>query len=89
MFERSTSTDTVVAGVTWAVVVGLYIIAGGILALGELGLAILVAEVACGVSAYAAVRHIRCYVVRMCELLRRIDARRQEPDPSVPLQRIH
>ena len=89
MIERTTSTDQVIAGSLWALVVLLYISAGLLLLHGS-GLAgVLVAEIACGVSAYAAVRHLRVYAVRACELVRRVDKRLAGREAEVPLQRIH
>lgn len=88
MIERTTSTDQVIAGALWAGVALLYISAGLLLLHGS-GLAgVLVAEIACGVSAYAAVRHLRCYAVRACELVRRLDDRIASREAEVPLQRI-
>lgn len=89
MIERTTSTNLVVAGVAWAAVVFLYLAAGLLVLTDYPYKGILVAEVACGVSAYAAVRTIRCYAVRMCELVRRLDDRIAGRDREIPLQRIH
>lgn len=91
MIERTTSVDQVW---TWGAVVatiGLYCISAGLMILGHWLPAIFVAEVACGVSAYAAVRAIKCYAVRLCELIRRCDGRLsdREPTPPVPFQRVH
>ena len=90
MIERTTSTDTVVAGALWAVTVLIYLTAGLLVLAGRWQAGIFVAEVACGASAYAAVRTIRCYAVRLCGLVRRLDRRGEFTDPPpVPLQRIH
>ena len=89
MIERTTSTDQVIAGAVWAATALLYIVAGTMMFTGHGFGGILVAEVACGVSAYAAVRTIRCYAVRACELARRIDAKIPSREAEVPLQRIH
>lgn len=89
MIERTTSTDLVVAGALWATVALLYVAAGILVLAGHPYKGILVAEIACGVSAYAAVRTIRCYAVRMCELVRRLDDRIAGREREIPLQRIH
>lgn len=89
MVERTTSTDKVIAGFLWLTVANLYIAAGVLMLLDRWLVAILVAEMACGVSAYAAVRHLRCYHIRVCELLRRVDSHIQGEDARPPLQRIH
>ena len=90
MIERMTSTDTVIAAVLWAVCGLLYIVAAGFMFSGHGFGGILVAEVACGVSAYAAVRTIRCYAIRAC---RKIDDLALERDVArltrVPGQRVH
>ena len=89
VIERTTSTDQVVAGVAWAVTVLVYVVAGLFLLHGAWKGAIFIAEVACGLSAYAAVRHLKCYAVRICGLVRRVDQRVAGREAEVPLQRIH
>ena len=68
--NRTIEMNRVVAGVAWAFTAGLFVVAGVLMVVGHWMAAIFLAEVACGVSAYAAVRHIRVYAAR---ILRRID----------------
>lgn len=90
MIERTTNLDAVISGIFWTAVVMLYAVAAMLMLYGAPHAGIIVAEIACGVSAYAAVRHIKIYAVRGCELLRRVDARIESGRHSeVPLQRIH
>ena len=91
MIDSTISTNQVATAVAWTVVAVLYVVAGGFMLSGYWQAAIFIAEVACGVSAYAAVRHLRCYAARICDLIRRSDRRAGDLDgpPPVPLQRIH
>lgn len=90
MIERIISRDAVMAYTLWAVTVLTFICAGVVLAHDHLAWGVFLAEVACGISAFAAVMHIRFYAVRACELIRNI-VRPCEPEPTlnVPLQRVH
>ena len=86
MIERTTSVDQVWTWVAVAVTVGLYVASAVLMLVGHWLVAIFIAEVACGVSAYAAVRAIKSYAVRLCELIRRCSGG-ESPAP-VPLQRV-
>jgi hypothetical protein len=68
--ERTTNMDTVIAGVLWAAVVGILLCAVGLMAGGLWQPAVLVAAGACALSAFAAVRSVRCDSIRICELIR-------------------
>ena len=66
MIERQIGTSSVIAGAAWTVTVALYVIAALLMLSGRWKAAILVAEIACGASPAAAVRHIRCYAATIC-----------------------
>ena len=89
MIERTVSSAQVSCGVAWSVTVLLYATAGAIMLLGNWLAAIFIAEVACGVSAFAAVQHLRTYAMRICH---RIDETALERDVArltgVPGQRV-
>ena len=90
MIERTTSLDQVIAVALWSAVALLYVTAGILILHGEGYAGIFVAEVACGLSAYAAVRHLKSYAVRACELVRRLDDRIASRERAeVPVQRVH
>lgn len=86
VIDRTTSIDRVVAAAAWIIVCLLYAIAGVLMLVGHWKPAVFVAEVACGVATYAAARTLRCYAVRICELIRNSS---RDSDGAVPLQRIH
>ena len=89
MIERIVSRDAVMAYTLWAVTVLTFICAGIVLAHDHLAWGVFIAEVACGISAFAAVMHIRCYAIRACELIRSYAAPSPDPESRVPLQRVH
>lgn len=70
MNERTTSTDMVVAGIAWTVVVLLLTSGWLLLGAGNWQVGLMLGLTACAASAFAAVRHIRCYTVRLCALVR-------------------
>lgn len=83
------SANQVWTGVAVAATVGLYCASAGLMFVGHWLPAIFIAEVACGVSAYAAVRAVKCYAARLC---RKIDDIALERDVArltgVPGQRV-
>lgn len=66
MQERMASLNGVIAGATWLATGGLLAVAAGLMMAGYWKASLLVAEAACCTSAYAAVRHIRCYASAVC-----------------------
>lgn len=90
MIERQVSSNSVARNAAWAATVVLYLVAGVVMLTGHWLAAIFIAEVACGVAAYAAVRHLRCYAARICH---KIDETALERDVArltgVPAQRVH
>ena len=89
MIERQVSTNSVVRNTAWAATIALYLAAGAVMLIGHWQGAIFIAEVACGASAYAAVRHLRCYASRICD---KIDETALERDiarvTTLPPQRV-
>ena len=63
---RTVSTNSVVAACGWAATAGLLLTAGAVMLTGHWKVAILIAETACCTSAWAAVRHLRCYAAEIC-----------------------
>lgn len=88
MQDRSTSTYAVVAWSLWALTALLFITGFTVLALGGGRWGIFVAEVACGVSAFAAVMHIRYYAARGFDLIRACTRRPEAPEQAT-LHRVH
>lgn len=86
MTERTTSMAAVVAGGLWVTALIAFMVAAVVMALGPWPVALLVAEGACIVSAFAATMHIRCYAIRGFDLVRNLH--RGEEAMRVPLQRI-
>lgn len=91
MYGRKIDTDAVSTGVAWSITVLTYGTAVVLFSIDHWKVALLVAEIACGLSAFAAVRHLRwtagafaCHLQGAFELGR--DAGRLEavPDQRVP-----
>lgn len=91
MIERTANQDLVIAVALWVGVGALLSVAGVLMALGHVDPALLLGDIALAFSAFAAVRHVRYYAVRICELMRRVHRLDDLPDeePSLPLQRVH
>lgn len=70
MIDRSVSASKIEAGVLWGLVI-LLILGAWAVAFVHWQAAILVGVTACALSAGAATMQIRCYVIRVCALLRR------------------
>lgn len=90
IYDRKIDRDAVSTGVAWSVTVLAYAVAVTLFVADHWKVALLVAEIACGLSAFAAVRHLRwtagafaCHLQGAFELGR--DAGRLE---AVPDQRI-
>jgi hypothetical protein len=90
MLERTTSTNIVIAAALWTSTAALLIVAAIVMLGGYWKISLLVAEAACCLSAFAAVRHVRCYASKIC---RRIDDAALDRDvsrvmSSIPRQKI-
>jgi hypothetical protein len=90
VIERTANQDLVVAVSLWVGVGALLAVAATLMALRHIDAALLVGDIALALSAFAAVRHVRYYAVRICELLRRVNRIDESPteEPSLPLQRV-
>lgn len=85
MHYRTTSTDFALACGAWAATVLTFLAAALVLILGGGRWGIYVAEVGCGLSALAAVVHIRYYSARLSELVRNMG---REEIPASRLQSV-
>jgi len=64
--SRTVTTNGVVAACGWLLTAGLLLVALVVMLSGHWKASILIAETACCASAWAAVRHLRCYAAEIC-----------------------
>ena len=89
MIDQYVSKEKMNAGIAWALVVGLMMVAWGVMLLApdHWHIAGMFAATSCALSAYAAVLHLRCYAVRLAGLVRAMGSVQREDGPS-PLRRL-
>lgn len=89
MIDEFWDKGKVTANIMWAVVLGFMTAGWGVILLmpSHWQIGGMFAATACAASAFAAVLHIRCYMVRLAGLVRASSSVRPEEGPS-PLRRF-